>query len=163
MYVLAPIQKKERSLMWQHLHGLSSDDRHLRFGHAVSEDSLAQYVARIDMDKDIVIGVFNDKRELFGFAHGAKHNALSSVEIGLSIDGKVQGQGLGDRLVQAVLDEAKKREIEQAVIQTLAQNHALRRILKKQPWVGSVNGGEFTATLDLNPPLVKSKRMMKPK
>ena len=51
-----------RPALGAHFAALPADDRRLRFGAALSAESIAQCVARIDLGCDAVFGVFPDWR-----------------------------------------------------------------------------------------------------
>ena len=68
-----------------HLVALSPEDRRLRFGVSVTDETIAGYVERLDFDRDAVFGVRDDDGALVGVCLLYTSDAAderSSVDLG---------------------------------------------------------------------------------
>src|SRR5262245_16144151 len=90
---LAQIHKP---LIQRHLLELSQEDRRLRFGAAVGPTVIGDYVASLDLEEDVALGVIDDDDDLVGFGHLVLSSSVP--EFGISISAKARGRGLGGLL-----------------------------------------------------------------
>ncbi|MBT0961885.1 GNAT family N-acetyltransferase [Denitromonas iodatirespirans] len=85
----------------RHLQALDADDRMLRFGHALDDDGITRYVARIDFARDTVIGIESADGTLAALAHlGVR---AGRADFGLSVLPAYRGCGLGWRMFSRVV------------------------------------------------------------
>src|SRR4051812_1622701 len=71
-----------RASLLVHFAALSTEDRRLRFGASLSEETIAAYVERIDFERGAVFGIFDDTLALAGVAHLALSDDVA--ELGIS-------------------------------------------------------------------------------
>jgi RimJ/RimL family protein N-acetyltransferase len=154
------LSQRHRERITQHLLQLDARDRHLRFGFAVSDEKIAEYVAGVDFDRDEVFGVFNRRLQLIATAHLAffTNPPGNSAEFGVSVLGSHRGRGIGARLFDRAVLEARNRGVRSLVIHALSENTAMLRIARKAGAVVEREGGEAQASLSL-PPEDRSSRV----
>ena len=58
------LSRLERASLERHLLALDDEDRRLRFGIALSDQTIRDYVVRIDFERDAVFAAFDDALEL---------------------------------------------------------------------------------------------------
>src|SRR5262245_54332298 len=93
-----------RERMLAHCSALSDDDRRLRFGSAPRPEAIAQYVDRIDFDRDALFGVFDDELAIIGLAHVAFVDG--GAELGLSVVPAHRRRGIGSALLERSAEHA---------------------------------------------------------
>ena len=73
----------DRPRLIEHFRNLDAADRRLRFGLAVSDEFIADYVNGIDFTRDHLFGIFGPAFELIAVAHMGR--AGEDAELGLSV------------------------------------------------------------------------------
>src|SRR5512139_2232739 len=96
--VTRELTRLEREKLVTHLLALGAEDRRLRFGMRVSDDTIREYVERIDFARDALFGVFDDELNLAGAAHLAR--ADEHAELGVSVLPAHRGRGIGSALLE---------------------------------------------------------------
>ena len=69
----------ERAALARHFLGLGAEDRRLRFGVALPDQGVNDYVARIDFERDVVFGVFDHELRLAGAGHLARGDGFAEL------------------------------------------------------------------------------------
>ena len=97
----------DRLLIHDHLVQLSRAERIRRFQAALSDVALGLHVGRLDFDRTIVFGALAGRR-LIGVAEAQFDRAAPPkvARIGVTVDPAARGQGVGRRLVAAVVEQA---------------------------------------------------------
>jgi RimJ/RimL family protein N-acetyltransferase len=151
------LTKSDRALLLEHLLDLGPDDRYLRFGNPLSDQIIRQYVASINFDSDLVLGVYNDGLTLDAAGHFAplpeKEDATApkSAEFGLSVAANARGRGLGTALFVRAATHARNSGINLLYMHCLTQNQAMMRIARRAGMHISASFGEANAHLTLPP------------
>lgn len=147
------LSERHRPRILAHLLSLDEQDRHLRFGHTVSDLQIGRYVDAIDFEQDEVFGVFNRKLELIALAHLAYLPPVTSgppaAEFGVSVLPKARGRGYGSRLFHRAVLHARNRGIQSLVIHALSENTAMLRIVRAAGATIQRQGPESQANLKL--------------
>jgi RimJ/RimL family protein N-acetyltransferase len=149
----------DRTLFLEHLIGLESADRYLRFGNPLSDGVIESYVKRIDFERDTVFGVFDESLELVAAGHFARmaeaeagpELAKSAAEFGLSVSENARGRGIGTALFVRAAIHARNLSVGTLFMHCLTQNSAMMRIARKAGMEISVGYGEADAHLKLEP------------
>ena len=81
-----------------HLLALPPEDARLRFGSAISAETIRKYVEGIDFDSDEVFGVYGDGLTLVGAAHLA-FDGDEAAELGVSVLPGQRGRSPADKAV----------------------------------------------------------------
>jgi RimJ/RimL family protein N-acetyltransferase len=140
----------DRSAFAAHLLALSSEDRRLRFGRAMSDAALRSYVARIDFDRDAVFGFVADEPSLGGAAHLAIVDGVA--ELGMSVLAAYRRRGVGSALLQRASDFARDHFVRTLFLRCLTENAAMMHIARKSGMKIVTGGGAADAYLHLPPP-----------
>jgi GNAT superfamily N-acetyltransferase len=132
------LSAQHKSRILAHLLALDESDRYLRFGYAAADDQIERYVEHIDVERDEVFGVFSRRLELVALAHLAYEpddEGLSGrprgAEFGVSVAVSGRGRGYGTRLFDHAVMRARIRGVGTLVIQALAENAAMLKIVRK--------------------------------
>lgn len=133
-----------------HLRKLDAEDRRLRFGLAIGDAAIDDYVTRIDFGRDAVFGVFDDALELSGAAHLARADA--HAELGVSVLPAHRGRGIGAALLARALLHARNWGIATLFMHCLTENGVMMHLAQKQGMRIVVESGEADAHLELPPP-----------
>lgn len=143
---LSPIHQ---SAMQRHFLALQAQDRRLRFGVAIGDSAVRDYLARIDFERDAVFGVFDDDLRLLGAAHlarGAQH-----AELGVSVLPGRRGKGIGGALLERAQLHARNWGERALFMHCLAENAAMMHLARRQGMAIGMGDGEADAWLELAP------------
>ena len=139
----------DRGALAAHLLALSREDRRLRFGGPSSDDTLRDYVGRIDFDRDAVFGFLADDLSLGGAAHVAVVDGVA--ELGLSVLAAYRRRGIGTALLQRASDFARNHSIRTLLARCLAENAAMLHIARRSGMRIVSRRGAAEAHLQLPP------------
>ncbi len=148
----------ERPLLKQHLLALGAEDRYLRFGNPLSDQTIADYVDGIDFSRDVLFGVFDEGLELVAAGHFAHLTGRNTVEhaglcaeFGLSVDQKARARGLGTALFVRAATHARNLGVTTLFMHCLIQNKAVMRIARKSGMQVTSQAGQADAYITLGP------------
>jgi GNAT superfamily N-acetyltransferase len=139
------LQRHERESVAIHFLALSPKDRVLRFGAAVSEYAVRDYVEGIDFDRDVVFGVLDARGELIGAGHLARSEGFA--ELGLSVLSGHRRLGIGSALVSASCLRCHEWGVSELFMQCAATNVAMRNLAHKHGMRVLLDGSEVDAFL----------------
>ncbi|MGE3772223.1 MAG: GNAT family N-acetyltransferase [Gammaproteobacteria bacterium] len=137
----------DRPRLVEHYRALSPEDRRLRFGFALSEAYLVDYVERIDFARDHVFGIFGTAFELIGVAHMGRMG--DTAELGLSVLEPYRREGLARRLVARALQRATALGRRELWIHFVQDNYAMARFTRELGMTIRVSQGEADAVMPL--------------
>jgi GNAT superfamily N-acetyltransferase len=129
--LIAQLGPGHRKHIESHLRSLPVDDRRLRFGHAISDASLAAYVRRIRYHRDAAFGAFDDSGTIRAFGHLAFEADGDAAELGISVDPAVRKQGVGLALLERAAAHARNRGHTRLVMAYLPENTALASLARR--------------------------------
>ena len=147
--VARELGRLERPKLAAHLLALGAEDRRLRFGLPIGDESVADYVARIDFGRDALFGVFDDDLNLAGAAHLAR--AADHAELGVSVLPAHRGRGIGGTLLERAHAHARNWGIGVLFMHCLSENAAMMHLARKRGMRIVAESGEADAHLDLAP------------
>jgi GNAT superfamily N-acetyltransferase len=133
----------------EHLQALPPEDARLRFGAAISAESIAKYVDGIDFDTDEVFGVHGDGLTLVGAAHLAFTG--EAAELGVSVLPGQRGRGVGVALVARAAEHARNRKVAQLFMHCLAENAVMIHIARRANMDVVIDSGDADAHVTLPP------------
>jgi len=133
----------------EHLQTLPPEDARLRFGAAISAESIAKYVHGIDFDTDEVFGVHGDGLTLVGAAHLAFTG--EAAELGVSVLPGQRGRGVGVALVARAAEHARNRKVRQLFMHCLAENAVMIHIARRANMDVVIDSGDADAHVALPP------------
>jgi ribosomal protein S18 acetylase RimI-like enzyme len=148
---------RHRERILKHLLTLEERARYLRFGFPATDAQLAQYVDRIDFDRDEVFGIFNRRLQLIALAHLAHPSAPGTngrpamSEFGVSVLSRARRRGFGRRLFEHATLHARNRGVRAMFIHALSENTAMLKIAREAGATVHREGSETDAWLELPP------------
>jgi len=151
-FATIPVQRlgaNAASQYLQHLQALPPEDARLRFGAAISAESIAKYVHGIDFDTDEVFGVHGDGLTLVGAAHLAFTG--EAAELGVSVLPGQRGRGVGVALVARAAEHARNRKVAQLFMHCLAENAVMIHIARRANMDVVIDSGDADAHVALPP------------
>jgi RimJ/RimL family protein N-acetyltransferase len=144
------LNAKHRDDIARHLLQLPENDRRLRFGQAIRDDAVREYVNRIDFDRDRVFGILGPSLELAGIAHLALSPEDKSAELGLSVDASLRVKGYGYALLQRAVLHAANLGYRALFMHCLAENAIMMRLARKAGLLVLIESGEADGKLKLD-------------
>jgi GNAT superfamily N-acetyltransferase len=134
----------------EHLLALPPGDARLRFGSAISAETIAKYVQGIDFDTDEVFGVYGDGMTLVGAAHLA-FSGDEAAELGVSVLPGQRGRGVGVALVARAAEHARNRRVRRLFMHCLAENVVMIHIARRANMDVVIDLGDADAHVALPP------------
>jgi GNAT superfamily N-acetyltransferase len=129
--LIRKLGKAERNLLLAHLLRLDPASRRLRFSGTVSDENITAYVARLDEADCSTIGAFDEDGVLRGVCETIRFK--DGAEIALSVENKLQGAGIGQKMLSETLRRAAARGIKKVHLTAMAENGRLRRLAAAFP------------------------------
>lgn len=123
-----------------HFLALPPQDRRLRFGRAMTDEAVIDYVGGIDFERDAVYGVVDPVLDIAGALHLAC--GAHGIELGLSVLPQARGAGIGTRLLEHAAEVARERGAARLYVRDLARNEAMQRLARRAgvPFVTAPDG-----------------------
>jgi GNAT superfamily N-acetyltransferase len=150
--ILAPVRELsrfERSALERHLLSLEADDRRLRFGIPLGDVAVRGYVARIDLERDVVFGILDEELQLLGAAHVARGHG--HAELGVSVLAGHRNRGIGGALLERACMRARNWGVGALFMHCLNENAAMMHLARRQNMAIVAEAGEADAWLALAP------------
>ncbi len=143
------LSESARATLARHFLALPVQDRSLRFGMALAPTVIAAYVDQIDLDRDAVLGVHDERNALIGVAHVAIED--DQAELALSVLPRHRRRGIGSALFRRAIAHARIRRMPKLIMHCLTANVPIMRMAQKFGMVVVENGRDADAFLDLQP------------
>lgn len=144
------LNPKHREDIARHLLQLPAEDRRLRFGQAIRDESVRAYVDGIDFERDRVFGIHGPALELVGVGHLALDAALKAAELGLSVDPRLRVNGYGFALLNRALLHAANLGYRTLFMHCLAENRIMMHLAAKAGLIVVIEAGEADGRLKLD-------------
>ena len=141
--------EQDRPALEAHFTSLGRDDRRLRFGSQVADETLKAYVARIDIGQDGLFAVQDEALALVAVVHVAVTG--EAAELGLSVLPGARGRGLGNALFRRAMTFLRNRGVREVFVHCLSENGAMMHLARKNGMRIVYSGGESDARLELQP------------
>lgn len=140
----------DKSRIIVHLQSLEGEERRLRFGGAVSDDYIANYVETTCGQSDSKwFGVDHIDGHIVAACHVAIIN--SDAELGCSVDADYRGQGLAQAMFDRAVTWLRTKGINHVFMHCLSENGAMKHIARKNDMTVVSEFGESEAEVDLEP------------
>lgn len=136
-----------RAALLVHFAALLPEDRRMRFGNSLSDAAVASYVEAIDLERDALFGVYDDRLALVGVAHVAF--AGDQAELGISVLDAHRGRGVGTALFARAAEHARNRFVSRLFMHCLGENQAIIRIARRAGMDIVTEAGDAEAHLSL--------------
>ena len=126
MYLIRKLTASERPAVEALLQALPLEQRRLRFGFNIPAEGITSYVSKLDFDKVIIFGAFSDTTVLAGICelHGEGHAA----EAAFAVLPAHQGHGLGHKLMERAVLEARLDGVDDMWIMCVPENAPMRAL-----------------------------------
>ena len=141
------LRPADRSALLAHFVALSKEDRRLRFGAAIHDDGLRDYVGRIDFGRDGVFAAHDDGLNVVAAIHIAMGDG--PAELGLSVLPGWRGRGLGDALLKRAVTWLRNRGVLAVYVHCLSENAAMMHLARKNGMRIVYSGAESDGRLQL--------------
>ena len=134
----------------KHLKTLPAEDRYSRFGYQASDYNIDQLILEMcyhPADHELWYARTDDKR--VGWGHMAK-NSDGSWELAVSVEHEYQRQGIGDKLIEEMLNFSKFHKIPEVYMHCIEANKVIQHLAVKHDLKTKSRGdGERTAALQV--------------
>jgi ribosomal protein S18 acetylase RimI-like enzyme len=137
----------DRERLVTHFLTLDEEDRRLRFGGALPDDMIRDYVNAIDFQRDRLFAAFDTSFDIIAVAHVGLVDG--KAEIGLSVLRGYRREGLAVRLIQRARKSATAHGCQQLWIHFMCDNAAMGALVRKLGMTVKASLGEADALLDL--------------
>jgi len=129
---LRPIRPDDAAALRRGFARLTPDQVRLRTFHRVNELSAAaaERMTRIDPETTTAYVAVDADGEIRGEARVHADVATDSAEFGIAVDPAFTQQGIGRRLMQHLVDDARRRDLDELWGDVLAQNQAMIEFAK---------------------------------
>lgn len=152
--LLAQLGPAHRTLIAGHLKDLSANDRRLRFGHTIGDDSISSYVRTLHFARDAAFGAFDEEGRMVGFGHLAF--GAEGAEFALSVAPEARRRGIGQALLQRAAMHARNRGHGLLLMLYLPENGALAALAQRASMQVACDPLECRAYIGLTPPTAHS-------
>ena len=142
------LDEGDRNAVKEHFFALPVRDQSLRFGIAMAPAVIAAYVDRIDLVRDAIFGIRDDRRVLVGVAHVAVEDQIA--ELGLSVLPEHRRRGFASALFRRAAAHARSRFAPKLLMHFLWTNVPILRIARRFGMNIVAQGGNAVADLKLN-------------
>lgn len=83
--------ESSRGVILHHLLALDAEDRYARFGSLIRDEGIRALVARLDFERDLLLGI-EDSSHLVGLAHiGRSQGVLAELSLSVAAHWRYQG------------------------------------------------------------------------
>ena len=148
--LIRKLHPEEYALYADHLKRLAPEDRQSRFSECVVSDHVIEtYVAGISPD-DLLMGAFDDDNILVAAVHVALANSIA--EIGVSVEAKLRGNGVGTELMDHAAMWARNRHAEKMISVYSDSNRSMGALAHHLGMSITHDHGVAEGVVDLPPP-----------
>ena len=156
--LVAQLGAHHRARVLNHLRALPPRDLWLRFGYAVTEESLRLYVRKLHFSRDAIFGIFDEAAQLLALGHLGFDKSASSrtAEFGVSVLPHARRRGFGLQLLQRAAAHARNRGATCLMMNYVPENDALKQMAERAGMHLVADADEPRAYLALEPPTAVS-------
>jgi RimJ/RimL family protein N-acetyltransferase len=134
----------------EHLCALQGEDRRLRFGVCLTDESICNYVDESFKDDKSQWFGCDSKGKIVSACHVAIYN--NEGELGCSVDKEYRGHGLAQEMFDRAVIYLRRNEITEVYMHCLTENQVMKHIAKKNDMVVISCDGETDAKVKVEPP-----------
>ncbi|MCX9080643.1 MAG: bifunctional acetate--CoA ligase family protein/GNAT family N-acetyltransferase [Candidatus Methanoperedens sp.] len=155
--ILRPIKPEDEPLWLEMFHNFSQESLHFRLFQTIIEPVAHEFSARycnIDYDRELAIVAEmedNGQRKMLGVVRLSIDPSENSGEISFIVADPWQGQGLGSKMVDYVIEICKDKKLEKIDAVMLPDNFRAIKLFREMGFsIESLDDGIQKATLNLN-------------
>jgi GNAT superfamily N-acetyltransferase len=141
--IIRPLTAYEREAVRHFYLALGPDDRRKRFCCSLSDETVSRYVDRIDFSRDTILAAFDERARVIGLAELMR--GAGTGEMAFSVLPDRRGQGIGTKLMQRLLRQARICGIGKVFVIFLFDNTPMRRMAIRAGMALSTVEGEAYA------------------
>ena len=141
------LRTTDRQALVAHFLALGPEDRRLRFGAPLPDDSLSQMVEAISFERDELFAVADNDMRLLGVVHVAIGSG--PAELGLSVLPEARGHGMGNALFTRAVMHLRNRGAKEVFVHCLSENTTMMHLAHKHGMRIEYAGSESDAFLRL--------------
>lgn len=157
-YSLVRLMSENSTEVIEHITALPKNDRYLRFGHCVSDETIVDYVNRtinkMFDPNNFWWGIYDDKK-LVATIHVVATDDVA--EFAFSTDVNYRGKKLGQLLFARGYQFVTERQINRIFLICLSENHIVRHIAKKFGLSVMTHGADSEASVLIEYPVPISR------
>ena len=143
LYTVRPIRPDDAQMLQALVHGLSPQSRYFRFVSSMAElppAMLARFTL-IDYDREMALvavhkerhanaeGGFDESERIIGVSRYITNPDQTTCEFSLAVGDEFAGQGLGTRLMLAIIDVARSKGLNEIIGLILANNKRMLELM----------------------------------
>lgn len=147
------LRPSDRPLFRDHLLRLDTASRRDRFNGYVDDAFIARYAERSFAEGATVVGYVEGDR-ILGAAelHERPEETRPTAEIAFSVEKALQHRGIGGRLFERLIEQARGFGYTRLLVTTHPDNLAMRALARRHEARLSFADGEAVGTIELPPP-----------
>ena len=145
----------DKTRIIQHLLALEGEDRRLRFGGAVSNDYITDYVTKSFEQESQWFGIDHIDGHLVATCHVSVHDGEG--ELGCSVEEEYRGEGAAQLMFDRAVTWLRVRGIANVFMHCLSENGAMKHIARKNDMVLVSEHGETDANVQVEPATPRSE------
>lgn len=139
----------------KHLKNLNQEDKYSRFGTNMSDAGIDHIILQMiyhPADHELWAAV-DSSHNVYGFGHMACDG--KSWELAVSVESTAQRQGVGNKLIQEMLEWAKVHNIDEVYMHCIENNKVIQHLAAKNKLLTKERGyGERVAAIELPDPSI---------
>lgn len=114
-----------------HLLALDEENRYLRFGFHIKNDTIVELCARweANSNKHKIFAIENDDLEVIAIGHISLED--NPAELAFSVLKEYQGQGMGDALMKRLIEYCQNHNIKLGCMVCLGSNDKIKHLARK--------------------------------
>ncbi len=148
--IIRPLTLFEREAVRSFYLALSPDDRRKRFCCSLSDDTISNYVERLNFSRDTVLGAFDEHAGLLGLAELIR--GAEASEMAFSVRPDKRGQKIGTKLIERLMLRARMCGAKKVFVMFLSDNTPMRRMAVRAGMALNSFDGEAHAERELPAP-----------
>lgn len=135
-----------------HLLSLDEESRYLRFGYHIRNEQISALCKRWELskDKNIVFAIENDDLEVVAIGHISLED--DPAELAFSVFKEYQRQGMGDSLMERVVEYCQNHGIKTGCMVCLNSNEAIKKLARKHNILVRNEQGDALAKIEMPAP-----------
>jgi GNAT superfamily N-acetyltransferase len=146
--VIRELYEYERNEVRAFFLAMNEADRYRRFGRAMADYGILDYVSRLRWEDSVVLGAYDAHARLVGVLE-LPDLGNGACEIAVVVQSGHRGLGLGKALMDRALLKAKVRGCERVVLLCQVDNKPMRRLARSAGLTATVEDGEVEGRLEL--------------
>jgi acetyltransferase len=133
---IRPIRPEDAELVQEFVRGLSEESRYFRFMSSIQEltETMLVRFTQIDYSREmalIAVTIEHDREVEIGVARYAINPDGGTCEFALVVADRLQGKGLGQKLMVELMDAARANGLSEIEGEVLANNHNMLRLMTR--------------------------------